>query len=196
MSRFTISELPIAGLRTVVRRRLGDERGFLARIFCPTELAAAGWRGPVAQLNHTGTARRGTVRGMHFQRPPHQEIKLVSCLHGSVWDVAVDLRAGSPTFLRWHAVELSADNATALLIPEGCAHGFQALTDNAELLYCHSAPYVPEADAGLRATDPRLAIDWPLPVAGLSPRDREHPLLTPDHPGLPIPLAPPTEESP
>ncbi len=171
MSRFEIADLPLAGLKRVERRPLADARGFLARLFCAGELAAAGWTGPVAQINHTLTVSRGTLRGLHYQRPPHAEMKLVSCLRGEVWDVAVDLRPDSPTYLRWHAERLSADNHRALLIPEGFAHGFQALTDGVELLYCHSMPYAPDAEAGLNALDPRLAITWPLAVAERSARD-------------------------
>jgi len=111
------------------------------------------------------------VRGLHYQKPPHAEAKLVSCIRGEVWDLVLDLRHGSATFLHWHAQRLSADNACALLIPQGFAHGFQALTDDAELLYCHSAAYAPECEAGLNPSDPRLAIAWPLPIADLSPRD-------------------------
>jgi dTDP-4-dehydrorhamnose 3,5-epimerase len=114
---------------------------------------------------------------MHFQNPPHAECKLVSCLRGEVWDVAVDVRAGSSTFLQWHAVRLSAANGKALLIPEGFAHGFQALTDDAELLYCHSEPHAPAAERGLNPVDPRLAIAWPLPVGQLSARDAGHPMI-------------------
>ncbi len=171
MSRFEITDLPLVGLKRVERRPLGDARGFLARLFCAAELAAAGWTQPVAQINHTLTASRGTVRGLHFQRPPHAEMKLVSCLRGEVWDVAVDLRPDSPSYLRWHAERLSAENHRALLIPEGFAHGFQALTDGVELLYCHSMPHAPEAEGGLNALDPRLAITWPLAVAERSARD-------------------------
>lgn len=171
MSRFEIIELPLHGLNLVERQRMGDARGFLARMFCAEELAAAGWNKPIAQINHSYTAVRGTVRGLHFQQPPHAEMKLVSCIRGEVWDVAVDLRAGSPTFLRWHAEKLSADNRRALLIPEGFAHGFQTLTDDVELLYCHSAPYAPAAEAGLHVQDARLAIVWPSPIAELSKRD-------------------------
>jgi dTDP-4-dehydrorhamnose 3,5-epimerase len=177
MSRFVVETLPLPGLRRVQRRRLGDARGFLSRVFCADELATAGWIKPIAQLNHTFTAQRGTVRGLHFQRPPHAEMKLVSCLRGAVWDVAVDVRRDSPTFLQWYAEELSAENGHALLIPEGFAHGFQTLTDDVEMLYCHSAPFVADAEAGLRPTDPRLAVRWPLEVIGLSPRDAGHPLL-------------------
>ena len=126
MKRLAIADLPLAGLKRIERQRLGDARGFLSRLFCAEELAAAGWSKPIAQINQTFTAKRGTVRGLHFQYPPHAEMKLVSCLRGEVWDVAVDVRAGSKTFLRWHAERLSADNGCALLIPEGFAHGFQA----------------------------------------------------------------------
>jgi dTDP-4-dehydrorhamnose 3,5-epimerase len=184
MSRFTVTETGIAGLRVVQRQRLGDERGFLSRLFCAEELESAGWHKPIAQINHTLTQMRGTVRGMHFQRPPHAEMKLVTCLRGAVWDVGLDLRAGSPTFLRWRAVELSADNGRALLIPEGCAHGFQALTDDCELLYLHSAPYAAQAEGGLSATDPTLGIEWPLPIALRSERDLCHPGVTPEFIGL------------
>jgi len=177
MSRFIVSDTPLAGLKQVQRTPLGDSRGFLARLFCAEELAAAGWAGPVAQINHTHTARRGTVRGMHFQRAPHAETKLVSCLRGMVFDVAVDLRPQSPTFGRWHAVRLSADNACALLIPPGFAHGFQALCDDVELLYCHSAPHAPAAEGGLDPQDAALAVAWPLPVSELSVRDAAHPAL-------------------
>lgn len=177
MSRFTVTDLPLAGLKLIERQRLGDSRGFLSRLFCAEELAAAGWIQPIAQINHSYTALRGTVRGMHFQRPPHAEMKLVSCIRGEVWDVAVDVRAGSPTFLHWHAERLSRENGRALLIPQGFAHGFQALTGDVELLYCHSAAYNLGAEAALNPRDARLAIDWPLAITELSARDAGHPLI-------------------
>jgi dTDP-4-dehydrorhamnose 3,5-epimerase len=183
-NRFTIADLTPAGLKLVERQRLDDARGFLSRLFCSEELGAAGWTKPIVQINHSCTFRRGTVRGLHFQWPPHAEMKLVSCIRGEVWDVAVDVRAGSETFLQWHAEHLSADNGRALLIPEGFAHGFQALTDDVELLYCHSAAYAAAAEAGLNATDPRLAITWPLPIAERSPRDAQHPMLNEQFAGL------------
>jgi dTDP-4-dehydrorhamnose 3,5-epimerase len=184
VKRFGVTELPLPGLRLVQRRRLGDPRGFLSRLFCAEELRSAGWMKPVAQINHTCTARRGAVRGLHFQRPPHAEMKLVSCVRGEVFDVAVDLRAGSPTFLHWHAQALSAENSQALLIPEGFAHGFQALADGAELLYCHSAGYAREAEAGINPMDPRLAVAWPLDIVEMSERDRAHPMLSESFTGL------------
>lgn len=184
MNRFSVQELTLPGLRLVTRQRLGDSRGFLSRLFCASELAAAGWRKPVAQINHTLTARQGTVRGMHYQRPPAAEMKLVTCLRGEVWDVAVDVRAGSSTFLRWHAAHLSSESNRALLIPEGFAHGFQALTDEVELLYCHSAAHDAEAEAGLSPLDERLAIEWPLPITELSARDAQHALIDREFAGV------------
>jgi dTDP-4-dehydrorhamnose 3,5-epimerase len=178
MSRFEIQNLPLAGLKRVTRKAHSDARGFISRIFCDAELAEAGWHGPIRQINHARTVRSGALRGMHYQRPPHCEMKLVSCIRGEVWDVAVDVRAGSPTFLKWHAERLSEDNQHALLIPEGFAHGFQAITDNVELLYCHSAAYIPDHEAALNPLDPRLGIAWPLPVTEMSERDRNYPMLS------------------
>ncbi|WP_336810816.1 dTDP-4-dehydrorhamnose 3,5-epimerase family protein [Bosea sp. MMO-172] len=184
MSRFVVTDLPLRGLKLLERKRMSDERGFLSRLFCAEELAAAGWRKPAAQINHTCTVQQGAVRGMHFQLPPYAEMKLVTCLKGEVWDVAVDLRAGSPSFLQWHAERLSAQNNRALLIPEGFAHGFQVLSDGAELLYCHSVPYTPEAEAGLNPQDRRLDIGWPLPVADMSERDATRSFLEPSYAGV------------
>ena len=179
MSRFSVTDLPLHGLKVVERQKLGDSRGFLSRLFCAEELAAAGWHQPIAQINQTVTQKQGTVRGMHYQHPPHSEMKLVSCLQGVIWDVAIDLRAGSPTFLHWHAVELSAANHRALLIPEGFAHGFQTLVDNCELIYMHTKAYAPSAEAGLNPQDPMLATTWPLAITELSARDTQHPMV--DH---------------
>lgn len=184
MSRFTVTDLPLAGLKLVERQNLGDSRGFLSRMFCAEELASAGWAKPIAQINLTMTARKGTVRGMHFQHPPHAEMKLVNCLRGAVFDVAVDLRRDSPTFLKWHAQELSAENRRSLLIPEGFAHGFQALTEDCELLYFHSMPYASGSEGALNALDPALDIPWPLEITEMSDRDRGHPYLTSQFTGL------------
>jgi dTDP-4-dehydrorhamnose 3,5-epimerase len=176
-SRFDILETPLPGLWVMQRKSIGDSRGYLERLYCRSELESLAPGKVIAQINHTLTASRGTVRGMHFQRPPHAEIKFVSCLRGEVFDVAVDLRDNSPTFLRWHSEVLSADNHKTLVIPEGFAHGFQTLTDDCEMLYLHTATYQPGAEGGLNPQDPKLAIRWPLPVAGLSPRDASHPFL-------------------
>ena len=184
MARFSVEPTSLPGLLQLRRQRIGDARGFLARLFCAEELAAAGWPGPVAQINHTLTERSGTVRGLHFQHPPHAEAKLVSCLRGEVFDVAVDLRANSPTFLQWHAEILSAANCRSLLIPQGFAHGFQTLSDDCELIYLHSTPYVAAAEGALHARDPRLAITWPLEFTDVSERDSRHPYLTEEFKGL------------
>lgn len=184
MNRLEITPTPIAGLRRVISRQLGDSRGYLARTFCTEELATAGWPGPVAQANLTFTRQKGTVRGLHFQHPPHTEAKLVRCLRGEIWDVAVDLRKGSPTFLQWHAEVLSPANMNALLIPQGFAHGFQALTDDVEMLYLHSAAHAPSSEGGLSVTDPLLAIEWPLPIGEMSARDSAFPFLSNDFKGI------------
>jgi len=176
-SRFEILDTAIDGLQVLQRRPIGDGRGYLERMYCVEELQAVAAGRPVAQINHTYTEKRGTVRGMHFQRPPYAEVKFVSCLRGEVFDVAVDLRRDSPTFLHWHAERLSAENHRTLVIPEGFAHGFQTLTGDCEMLYFHSAIYQPAAEGGLHAQDPRLAVDWPLEVTDLSHRDAAHPFL-------------------
>lgn len=182
--RFSIEQTQIAGVFAVTRRRLDDQRGFLSRLFEPEELALAGWHGPIAQINETGTTRAGTVRGLHFQHAPHAEMKLVSCVAGRIFDVAVDLRRGSPTYLRSVGLELSEDNGRALLIPEGCAHGFQALTDNVRMIYLHSAPYAAAFEGGFDALDPVLSISWPLPVENRSPRDQALARVSEDFEGL------------
>ena len=183
-SRFDLIATPLAGLVVVQRQPMGDARGYLERMYCADALAAITAGKPIAQINRTLTAKPGVVRGMHFQRPPHAEIKLVSCLRGEVFDVAVDLRQDSPTFLHWHAELLSADNHRSLAIPEGFAHGFQTLTDNCELLYFHTAAYQPAAEDALNARDPRLAIAWPVAISELSPRDTAHPLLSANFKGV------------
>lgn len=184
MSRFEVNNTQIEGLNVIQRKPIGDDRGFLSRIFCSESFKEFGFDKSISQINHTLTRNKGTIRGMHYQNPPHAEIKLVSCLHGEILDVAVDLRKDSPTFLHWHAEVLSADNHMSLLIPEGFAHGFQTLTDQCELLYLHSATYVKEAEGALNAFDPTLAIDWPLPVSEMSARDRSHPMIGKNFKGI------------
>ena len=173
-SRFDIQATQLPGLQVVVRKPHGDGRGYLERMFCVDELHDVFGERRIVQINHTLTQNKGTVRGMHFQYAPHAEMKFVSCLRGSVFDVAVDLRKGSPTFLQWHAELLRADNHKTLAIPEGFAHGFQTLTDDCEMLYLHTAAYAPGAEAGLNPQDAKLAITWPLPIAAISPRDAAH----------------------
>lgn len=183
-SRFEIHATSLGGLNVIVRKPLGDSRGYLERMFCIDYLRDIFGERRVVQINHTLTQHKGTVRGMHFQYPPHAEMKLVSCLRGSVFDVAVDLRKDSPTFLHWHAELLSADNHKTLAIPEGFAHGFQTLTDDCEMLYLHTATYTPGAEAGLNPQDAKLAIVWPLPITEISPRDAAHAPIAGDFEGV------------
>ena len=175
---------PLPGLHVVDTEPAADARGRFERLFCEHEWAPLRAGLHFVQVNLSTTSRRGTVRGMHYQRAPAAEAKLIRCVRGRVHDVAVDLRAGSPTFLRWHAVELRADEPRELFIPEGFAHGFQALSDDAQLLYFHTRAWTPECEGGVRHDDPRLGIEWPLPVAALSDRDRAHPLLDAGFAGL------------
>ncbi|MDO9264988.1 MAG: dTDP-4-dehydrorhamnose 3,5-epimerase family protein [Desulfosalsimonadaceae bacterium] len=175
--RFVLTQLPLSGLILIRRKRMGDTRGYLERLFCVRELAEAGWTDPIAQINLTYTGRQGTIRGMHFQHPPHAEKKLVMCMKGRVYDVAVDIRKNSPTFLEWHGEILSPEASNALMIPEGFAHGFQSLTPDVEMLYCHSAFYAPEYESGICPTDPAINIHWPLEITEMSGRDAAHPLI-------------------
>ena len=184
MAAPVFQQLGPAGLYLITRDRFQDERGLFSKLFSSDGLAQAGWTKPIAQVNYSQTSKRGTVRGMHFQYPPHQEMKLVSCIRGEVWDVAVDLRASSPTYLKWTAQILSAENGQSLLIPEGMAHGFQTLSDEAELIYCHSAPWVKEAEGGLNPTDPELRITWPLAISLVSQKDAAFALLDQNFEGI------------
>jgi dTDP-4-dehydrorhamnose 3,5-epimerase len=177
MARFDFSPTPLAGLTLVQRKIIEDHRGFLSRFYCADEFHVAGFNKPIVQINHALTANKGAVRGLHFQYPPHAEAKLVSCLRGEIFDVAVDLRRESPTFLHWHGVTLSAQNRQSLLIPEGFAHGFQTLTEECELIYLHTAAYHPESEGALNVADPRLGITWPLAITDVSEKDRSQKLV-------------------
>jgi dTDP-4-dehydrorhamnose 3,5-epimerase len=182
--RLVISDTSIEGVKLVRRLRMEDQRGYLERLFCAEEVAAGGWMRPIAQVNRTYTLKAGTVRGMHFQHPPYADMKLVTCVRGAVFDVAVDLRARSPTMLRWHGEVLSAENGTSMLIPERCAHGMQALTPDVELVYLHTSAFRPDAEGGVNPLDPALDIAWPLPVGELSARDAGYKPLSVDYGGI------------
>ena len=184
--RFTFTKLPLSGLILIQRKRIADGRGYLERLFCAQELLEMGWTDPIKQINRTYTVRKGIVRGMHFQYDPHAEKKLVMCLKGRVFDVAIDIRKNSPTFLKWHGEILSAEAANALLIPEGFAHGFQSLTTDIEMLYCHSAFYTPECESGLFPNDPAINITWPLEIVDMSDRDKSHPTVNDTFDGVVI----------
>jgi dTDP-4-dehydrorhamnose 3,5-epimerase len=170
-------ETPLRGAFVIELERIEDERGFFARSFCKDEFAAHGLAAELAQASVSFNRRRGTLRGMHYQAPPHEEHKVVRCTRGAMHDVVIDVRAGSPTFRRWHAVELTDENRLSLYVPPGIAHGFQTLADDTEVLYQMSVPHHPESARGLRFDDPALAIAWPLAPVCISERDRNFPLL-------------------
>lgn len=172
-----ILDTGIPDLKVVESTDHHDPRGAFTRLFCAREIRGLIGDRQIVQINHSRTSRIGAVRGLHYQRPPLAEMKMVRCLRGRVFDVAVDLRAGSPTFLHWHAQELTPERATMMVIPEGFAHGFQALEPDSEMLYLHTEFYAPEAEAGVRHDDPELGIQWPLTPRDLSTRDMAHPLI-------------------
>lgn len=170
-------ETSIQGVLVIKTNAIQDNRGAFSRLFCTQELQTILRQKAIVQINHSMTHSVGAVRGLHYQNPPHAEMKIVRCLKGRVFDLAVDLRQGSPTFLKWTAIELTLANRLAFVIPEGCAHGFQVLEEDSELLYLHTAFYTPNAESAVRFDDPRIGIDWPLTPTDLSARDLNHPYL-------------------
>lgn len=175
---------PISGLKVVETTSYSDSRGAFARLYCERELVELIGNRRIVQINHSCTKAVGALRGLHFQNPPHAEMKMVRCIKGHVWDVAVDLRENSKTFLQWHAEELMPSNGKMMVIPEGFAHGFQALEPESELLYLHTSFYNPDAESALRYDDPSMGICWPLPVTDISERDLQHPLINPNFVGI------------
>ncbi len=161
-----------------------DNRGSFSRVFCQRELKHILHNNNIVQINHSITKQKNAIRGMHFQFPPKAEIKIVKCMRGSVFDVIIDLRKGSPTFLKWHGETLTFENMKILYIPEGFAHGFQTLEENSELLYFHTEFYSPEHEGGVRYNDLSVNISWPLDVIDISEKDRNYPLLSQDFEGI------------
>lgn len=185
-NKFEVISSDIDALKVLHRKLVSDSRGYLERMFCIDELKDLMQGESIVQINHTHTNLQGTVRGMHYQLQPFAEVKLVSCLKGRVLDVALDLRANSPTFLKSFAIELNEHNHRTLLIPKGFAHGFQTLTADCEMLYFHTSRYSPDHERGLNALDPLFNIAWPLPISERSPRDQSHPMLTKHFQGIEI----------
>lgn len=169
------SETKLKGAFIIEPDLIEDERGFFARVFCRKEMESHGLNSDIVQCNISFNKTKGTLRGMHYQIEPHAEAKLVRCTAGAIYDVIVDLRRESSTFQQWLAVELSADSHKTLYIPEGCAHGFQTLTDNAEIFYQHAAEHSPDHACGILFDDPSLKIVWPLPVSIISAKDQSYP---------------------
>jgi dTDP-4-dehydrorhamnose 3,5-epimerase len=174
------SETSLIGAYLVDIEPIEDARGFFARAWCQKEFEAHGLNSRLSQINLSLTTSAGTIRGLHFQREPHAEAKLVRCISGSVFDVVVDVRPDSPNYLKWIAQKLTADNHRMLYIPEGFAHGYQTLEDDTKLLYSVSECYSPGSEDGFRFDDPAIGINWPLPVASITDKDASWPLVAPD----------------
>ena len=166
---------PIDGAWILDLERRGDERGFFARVWCQSEFRSRGLTADFVQCNTSHSVYRGTVRGLHYQIAPHEEVKLVRCIRGRIFDVIVDLRPASASYLRWFGAELTADNRRMLYVPTGCAHGYETLEDDTEVEYPVSAAYVAAAEKGVRWDDPRFQIAWPEPPRHLSGKDRAWP---------------------
>jgi len=179
-----IKQTPLQDAFVIELESFADDRGLFARVFCKQELQSILHGKNIVQVNQSMTRQKGAVRGMHFQRPPRAEIKMVKCLQGSSFDVMIDLRRASPTFLKWYGKVLSAENMKMMYIPKGFAHGFQTLEDDTELLYLHTEFYSPEHEGGVRYNDSMINISWPLEVTDVSERDQKHHLLSRDFKGI------------
>ena len=180
----TFTETLLKGSYVIELNTFTDDRGWFARTYCKNEFSKIGHTSEWLQMNHSFTKQQGAIRGMHYQLPPFSEIKMVRCIAGAVFDVIIDLRKESPTFLKWFGTELSAENKKMLYIPEGFAHGFQTLRNDCELIYHHSQFYTPGAEGGIKFNDPGINISWPMPVTNISERDSQHPLLDENFKGL------------
>ena len=179
-----IKQTPLQNAFVIEPEPFRDDRGLFARVFCQQELRNILHNKNIVQINHSLTPQKGALRGMHFQYSPKSEIKMVKCLRGSVFDVMIDLRRGSSTFLKWHGEVLSAENMKMMYLPEGFAHGFQTLEENCELLYLHTEFYSPEDEGGVCYNDPLINISWPLEVTDISKKDKNYSLLSKDFEGL------------
>ena len=173
----TISNTKLDGVHLIRLNNHSDNRGSFSRLYCKEALKGIISEREILQINHSITLKKGSVRGLHFQRPPHEEMKLIRCIKGRVHDVIVDLRQNSKTYLNHFSVELSAENNQMIVIPEGFAHGFQTLEDNCELIYLHTNLYTPASESGLNVSDPLLNIQWPLTFKNISERDKTFPFL-------------------
>jgi dTDP-4-dehydrorhamnose 3,5-epimerase len=179
-----IAATPLKGAFIIEPEPFEDTRGMFSRIFCKKEFQSISFVKNIVQVNHSITVEKGAIRGVHFQRPPMAEIKMVKCLRGSVFDVIIDLRKDLPTFLKWHGETLSAENMKMMYVPEGFAHGFQTMESNSELLYFHTEFYSPEHEEAVRYDDPLINIQWPMEITDISEKDRNHPLLSQDFEGI------------
>lgn len=186
MGQFVIQNLNLLGAKKIKKKKYQDKRGYLSRVFCYDELKKNKINFSIKQINITLTKKKGTIRGLHFQLPPHSEIKMVSCIKGKIFDVIVDLRKNSKTFLKTYSEILSEKNQKSLIVPKGFAHGFQALEDNCEILYFHSENYNSDYEDGIKYNDPQLSIKWPKNTTNISKRDDNFKLILENFKGLKI----------
>lgn len=180
------NETKIKGLYTSELELFNDSRGFFVRAYCVKELKEIGIEKPIKQTNHSLTLTVGAIRGMHYQNLPYPEVKMVRCISGEVFDVAIDLRKDSDTFLQWHGEYLSAENFKMMIIPEGFAHGFQVIKPNSELLYFSTENYVKNSESGILFNDKKIRVEWPLQVTDISDRDLKHKIITQEFKGVNI----------
>ncbi|GBO82747.1 dTDP-4-dehydrorhamnose 3,5-epimerase [Marinobacter salsuginis] len=172
VEQMIFTETEISGSYLIDVKRIGDDRGFFGRLWCEREMEEMGLVSSIKQSNIGVSPLKGTLRGLHYQTAPHQEVKIIRCPRGAIYDVIVDLRPDSPTFKKWFAVELTAENSRMLYVPEGCATGYQTLVDDTEIYYHTSEFYHPESATGVRHDDPAFGIEWPLPIAAISDNDK------------------------
>jgi dTDP-4-dehydrorhamnose 3,5-epimerase len=184
MKRFEIEESPLSGLFHLIPNPMADNRGYFERLYCQETFKALGVTKDIVTINHSYTEKKGAIRGLHFQYPPYTENKIILCIKGSVYDVAVDIRKNSPSFLQWHAQILHADRRNMLLLPEGFAHGFQTLEPQSELLYLHTETYHPENEGGLAYDDPVIGIKWVGHPTDISLKDQTHLHITAGFKGI------------
>ena len=177
MSRFIFTPTAISGVYIIEPKPIKDSRGYYERYFCVEDFKEIGLNKPIVQINHSKTLVKGCIRGFHYQNPPYAEVKIIRCIKGAIFDVALDLRKNSPTFLQYVSVELNEENNKYLYIPKGCAHGFQTLKENTELIYIVSEFYNTEADSVINPFDESVSMKWPLELAEISQKDKEAPSI-------------------
>lgn len=179
-------ETPLKDAFVIDLEPFQDQRGLFARTFCKRDFEEIGHDKEFVQFNHSETRTKGSIRGIHYQKPPFAEVKLIRCVKGKVFDILVDIRKDSPSFLQWYGLELSAENKRMIYIPEGFAHGFQTLEEDTHLIYHHTAFYTPGHEGGILFNDPRIGVEWPLEVTIMSEKDQKYPLLDDSFEGIAI----------
>lgn len=186
MNSFNFFPTPLDGLFTLEPKPIKDERGLFERFFCKNDFQALGLTKEIVQINHSITTKEGSIRGIHYQKPPFTETKIIRCIKGSIFDVAIDIRENSPTFLKYFTQILSEENNNYIFIPDGFAHGFQTLEDNTQLIYLHTNLYMKESEGIINYNDPKLAIKWPLTLSSISEKDANCPFLDNNFSGIKI----------